>query len=254
MANPIYPGKLIPGKGSEKATSQALPESADGSGIDNSALEAYSAVEHGLNQVNGQVDQALLEGVHLLNPDQTKSILNTARTRFHTHIDRHPGIDWVEVLAKFEANPEKLWSYFQMEMTGGQPDVVGFENGNYIIFDCSEECPVDRKEIVYDSAAEKHLRGAHPAEICNGNAVDMAQKMGISILNTVDIARLHLLGEFDRHTRVWVETGEDMLNPPDKNKDSSALYCYSDEEGYYILEGPPYIIYSGLGFRGKLIL
>ena len=254
MANSIYPRRFFPEfSSSERPSSKVTLEQAPSS-IDNSALLAYMAIEQGLKYTSGQVDQALLESQHMLTLEQITETLNTARTRFHTHMNRHPGLNWVDVHQKFNNNPEKLWSYYQMEKTGGEPDVIGFKDGNFTIFDFSAECPSNRLDLAYDKPAEQHFKSIHPNEQCHGNAVDIAYKMGISILDANDIHRLHQLGQFDRHTWVWIDTPPEIRKPADPDKEGIAQYCYSDEEGYYILEGYPHVLYSARGFRGKLIL
>ena len=56
-------------------------------------------------------------------------------------MNRHEGLEWAKVEAKIEANVEKLWSLNEMEVTGGEPDVVGYMKRRTSIFfcDCSKE-------------------------------------------------------------------------------------------------------------------
>ena len=39
-------------------------------------------------------------------------------------MNRHEGLEWGKVEAKLTTNNEKLWSLNEMEVTGGEPDVV----------------------------------------------------------------------------------------------------------------------------------
>src|SRR4051812_41288411 len=88
-----------------------------------------------------------------LSSGQSKELLGVLKARFEKHMSRHKGIEWTKVQAKLEANPEKLWSLHQMEETGGEPDVVAQEKGEYIFYDCSAESPKERRSLCYDKEA-----------------------------------------------------------------------------------------------------
>ena len=49
-------------------------------------------------------------------------------------MNRHEGLEWAKVEAKIEANAEKLWSLNEMEVTGGEPDVVGYDKEGRVYF------------------------------------------------------------------------------------------------------------------------
>ena len=42
-------------------------------------------------------------------------------------MNRHSDGEWARVHAKLEGSAEKLWYLREMERTGGEPDVVGFD-------------------------------------------------------------------------------------------------------------------------------
>lgn len=90
-----------------------------------------------------------------LSPDQREGLLKTLKTRFEKNLSRHAGLEWADVQAKLEANPEKLWPLHEMEATGGEPDVVGYDSktGEYIFYDCSAESPKGRRSVCYDREA-----------------------------------------------------------------------------------------------------
>ncbi|MDB5211362.1 MAG: hypothetical protein JWQ30_2189, partial [Sediminibacterium sp.] len=90
-----------------------------------------------------------------LAPAQHEQLLSTLKERFEKNKSRHKGIEWANVQAKLEADTEKLWSLNEMEETGGEPDVVGFDKktGEYIFYDCSAESPKSRRSICYDHEA-----------------------------------------------------------------------------------------------------
>src|SRR5512134_537444 len=117
-----------------------------------------------------------------LLPELREGLLKVVKARFEKNMNRHKSLDWVKVQARLEANPEKLWSLNEMERTGGEPDVVGFDKktGEYIFYDCSAETPKGRRNICYDHAGqeEREKKGVHP----DGNALDMSAYMGIELL------------------------------------------------------------------------
>jgi hypothetical protein len=105
------------------------------------------------------------------------------KARFEKNMKRHSGsegIEWAKVQAKLEANNGKLWSLNEMEITGGEPDVVGHDKktGEYIFYDCSAESPKDRRSVCYDHEALESRKENKPKD----NAMDMAAAMGIELL------------------------------------------------------------------------
>ncbi|MCB0164856.1 MAG: DUF4256 domain-containing protein, partial [Anaerolineae bacterium] len=74
-----------------------------------------------------------------MNAKEHEELLSALNARFEKNMNRHEGLEWAEVQAKLEAKPEKLGSLNEMERTGGEPDVVGYddETGEYIFYDCS---------------------------------------------------------------------------------------------------------------------
>ncbi len=45
-----------------------------------------------------------------LNPDQSKALIETLKTRFEGNMPRHKGMQWQKVSAKLTSAPDKLWS------------------------------------------------------------------------------------------------------------------------------------------------
>ena len=131
-----------------------------------------------------------------LSPEQGEELLKTLKARFEKNMSRHKGLEWAKVQAKLEAHPEKLSSLNAMESTGGEPDVVGYDNrtGEYIFYDCSAESPKGRRSVCYDGEGQeaREKKGVHPA----GNAMDMAAAMGIELLTEEQYRELQELGEF----------------------------------------------------------
>lgn len=181
-----------------------------------------------------------------LSPDQGEELLETLRARFEKNMHRHKGLEWRKVQAKLEAQPEKLASLFAMEITGGEPDVVGYDEktGEFIFYDCSAESPKGRRSICYDREGqlEREKEGVHPA----GNAVELAAEMGIEILNEDQYRELQKLGEFDTKTESWIQT------PADIRKLGGALFCDRRYGHVFVFHNSARSFYASRGFRGLL--
>ena len=152
-----------------------------------------------------------------LKPKQQEELLKTLKTRFDKNMSRHKGIDWAKVAARLESDSKKLWSLNEMEITGGEPDVVGFDkkSGEYIFYDCAAESPKGRRSICYDHEALESRKENKPEDSAKGMAADM----GIEILTEEQYRGLQELGEFDLKTSSWVET------PAAIRKLKGALFC-----------------------------
>src|SRR6266446_4768766 len=178
------------------------------------------------------------------SPKQRADLLRALKTRFEENINRHKGIAWAEVQAKLEANTEKLWSLNEMERTGGEPDVVGYDKktDEYIFFDCSAESPSGRRSVCYDREG-LDSRKEHKPE---NNAVDMAATMGIELLTEEEYQELQKLGNFDTKTSSWVRT------PSDIRKLGGALYCDRRYGRVFVGHNGAQSYYSARAFRGSL--
>lgn len=179
-----------------------------------------------------------------LSPEQREKLLETLKARFEKNMNRHEGLEWDKVQAKLEANPEKLWSLNEMERTGGEPDVVGYdkETDEYIFFDCSAESPKGRRSVCYDREALESRKEHKP----ENNAVDMAYAMGIELLTEEQYRELQKLGNFDTKTSSWVKTPENIRRLGgaifgDRRYDTVFVY-HNGAESYY----------ASRGFRGSL--
>src|SRR5207253_2563698 len=152
-----------------------------------------------------------------LSSAQREELLRALKARFEKNMDRHKGLEWAKVKAKLEANSGQLWSLNEMERTGGEPDVVGFDKktGEYIFYDCSAESPKGRRSLCYDGAALESRKEHKP----KNNAIDMAAAMGIELLTEEQYRALQKLGEFDTKTSSWVKT------PSEIRKLGGAIFC-----------------------------
>jgi hypothetical protein len=143
-----------------------------------------------------------------LSPEQHEALLKTLRTRFEKNMNRHKGLEWAKVQAKLETNPEKMYSVNEMEITGGEPDVVGHDKktGEYIFYDCSAESPKERRSLCYDHEALEKRKEHKPVD----SAINMAADMGIELLTEEQYQVLQQLGKFDSKTSSWLKTPSDV--------------------------------------------
>ncbi len=179
-----------------------------------------------------------------LSADQREELLSTLEIRFEKNMSRHTGLEWAKVQAKLEANPEKMWSLYEMERTGGEPDVVGHDNktGEYIFYDCSAESPQDRRSICYDHEALEARKEHKP----QNSAVNMAATMGIELLTEEQYRELQKLGKFDTKTSSWVKT------PADIRKLGGAIFADRRYNTVFVYHNGAESYYAARGFRGAL--
>lgn len=176
--------------------------------------------------------------------NQVTELLNILKERFEKNKKRHKGLEWAQVQEKLEANPAKLWSLEEMENTGGEPDVVGFDKktAEYIFYDCSAESPKGRRSICYDAAALEARKENKP----KNSAQQMAEDMGIEILNEEQYRELQKLGEFDLKTSSWVAT------PDPIRKLGGAIFCDRRFDTVFTYHNGAESYYAARGFRGLL--
>lgn len=179
-----------------------------------------------------------------LSPEQRGELLETLKVRFKKNMNRHKGVDWAKLQSKLEANTEKLWSLHEMEVTGGEPDVVDHDKktGEYIFFDCSAESPKGRRSICYDTEALESRKEHKP----KNSALGMAFTMGIQILTEEQYRELQKLGNFDLKTSSWVKT------PPEIRELGGALFCDRRYDHVFLYHNGAESYYAARGFRGSL--
>jgi hypothetical protein len=179
-----------------------------------------------------------------LSAEERAALLTTLKARFEKNMNRHKGLDWTRVQTKLEGDPKKLWSLSEMERTGGEPDVVGFDKktGEYIFYDCSAESPKDRRSICYDPEALESRKEHKPAN----SAVGMATDMGIELLTEEQYRELQQLGKFDLKTSSWVST------PSNIRELGGALYCDRRYNQVFLYHNGAESYYAVRGFRGLL--
>jgi len=179
-----------------------------------------------------------------LSPVQRKELLSVLKARFEKNKNRHKGLDWVNVEARLLSDAEKLWSLNEMERTGGEPDVTGYDKktGEYIFFDCAAESPAGRRSICYDHEALEARKEHKPKD----SAMGMAAAMGIEILSEEQYRELHQLGKFDLKTSSWVKT------PPAIRKLGGAIFCDRRYDTVFVYHNGAESYYAARAFRGSL--
>jgi len=179
-----------------------------------------------------------------LSSEQREELLKTLKARFEKNTKRHKGIEWAKVQTRLEANTEKLWSLDDMEITGGEPDVVGHDKktGEYIFYDCSAESPKDRRSLCYDREALESRKEHKP----KNSAIDVAADMGIELLSEEQYRELQQFGEFDLKTSSWVQT------PDDIRELGGALFCDRRYNTVFLYHNGAESYYAARGFRGSL--
>lgn len=171
-------------------------------------------------------------------------LLQTLKKRFEKHPKRHQGLAWGDVLARLQANPRALASLQQMEASGGEPDVIGHDkvSGQFNFCDCAAESPAGRRSLCYDRVALDARKENKPS----GSAVEMAEAMGIELLDEATYRQLQTLGEFDLKTSSWIAT------PKDVRALGGALFCDRRYGQVFTYHNGVQSYYAARGFRGLL--
>lgn len=179
-----------------------------------------------------------------LTPAQTDELLQTLKLRFEKHPKRHPNLDWQQVSLRLVQNPGKLFSLFEMERTGGEPDVTSFDagTGEYIFTDCSAESPAGRRSLCYDRAALDARKENKPIT----SAEEMSAQMYAELLSEEQYRDLQRLGEFDLKTSSWVAT------PADIRSRGGALFCDRRYGRVFTYHNGADSYYAARGFRCAL--
>lgn len=180
----------------------------------------------------------------VLSEEQQEELLGSLKLRFEKNLSRHEGLEWANVRQKLEGAAGKLWSLHEMERTGGEPDVVGYDEAadEFIFMDCSPESPGGRRSVCYDHEALNARKQNKPAD----SAMGMAADMGIEILTEGQFRELQKLGKFDSKTSSW------LLTPPEIRKLGGAIFGDFRYGQVFIYHNGADSYYGARGFRGLL--
>ena len=179
-----------------------------------------------------------------MTPKQREELIKILKARFDKNMNRHKGLAWAEVGIKLDANTKKLWSLNEMEITGGEPDVVDHDKktGEYIFYDCSAESPKGRRSVCYDHEALASRKENKP----ENSAVEMAADMGIELLTEAQYREIQTLGDFDTKTSSWVTT------PSGIRKLGGAVFMDRRYDNVFLYHNGAESYYAARGFRGSL--
>jgi hypothetical protein len=179
-----------------------------------------------------------------MNAQERNDLLRSLKSRFEKYPKRHKGLAWAKVLANIEGNPAALKSLHAMEISGGEPDVIGYDeaSGRYIFCDCSAESPSGRRSLCYDGEALNSRKENKP----EGSAVEAAAAMGIEMLSEQQYRRLQELGEFDTKTSSWIAT------PQDVRALGGSLFCDRRYGKVFVYHNGAQSYYAARGFRALL--
>jgi hypothetical protein len=177
-------------------------------------------------------------------PEEREQLLETLKARFEKNTNRHDGLEWATVQAGLEAKPEKLWSLHEMERTGGEPDVIGYDEatGEIVFYDCAAESPRGRRSLCYDREALEARKENKPAD----SAVGMAADMGIELLSEEQYRQLQRLGPLDTKTSSWLKT------PSEIRKHGGAIFGDYRYGHVFVYHNGAESYYAARGFRGRL--
>lgn len=179
-----------------------------------------------------------------MSAEQRTELLRILKNRFEKNMHRHNGLEWTKIQAKLEVNMKKLRSLYEMEKTGGEPDVVGHDEmkDEYIFYDCSAESPKGRRSVCYDRDGLESRKNHKP----ENNAIDMATTMGIELLTEEQYRALQKLEKFDLKTSSWIQT------PTAIRKLGGALFCDCRYGHVFVYHNGASSYYGSRGFRGSL--
>jgi len=183
-----------------------------------------------------------MESSKILSQVQSQELLQTLAERFNKNRSRHSHIEWEKIKTRLESAPDKLSILNQMEITGGEPDVIAYEEASdkYIFCDCSQESPTGRRSLCYDREGLDSRKEFKP----ENNALDMAKSIGVELPDETQYRELQKLGNFDTKTSSWIHT------PPEIRKKGGALFAEYRYGAVFVYHNGAQSYYAARGFRG----
>lgn len=180
----------------------------------------------------------------VLSPKQSVELIQILAERFRKNISRHTQLEWEKIKARLESSPDKLSIINEMENTGGEPDVIAYEEATdkYIFCDCSQESPKGRRSLCYDLEGLESRKEFKP----ENNTQDVAKSIGVELLNETQYRELQKLGNFDTKTSSWI------LTPPEIRKKGGALFAEYRYGAVFVYHNGAQSYYAARGFRGIL--
>lgn len=171
-------------------------------------------------------------------------MLEILKERYEKNMHRHPDIAWDEVVKLL--SDDFLTVIKKMEETGGEPDMVVLLDGTWAYVDMSKESPDKRRSITYDVMGENERKKKNIFP--KGNAIEMAQKMGVSVIDEDTYIYLQTVEDFDLKTSSWIFT------PKDYRDKGGALFGEKRYDRAFIYTNGAQSFYSARGFRGMVVI
>ncbi|WP_304516726.1 DUF4256 domain-containing protein [Cecembia rubra] len=175
----------------------------------------------------------------MLTTEEKEGLLEILESRFLKNMNRHPNLVWENIAERLKHSTPKLFSLYAMESTGGEPDVVSFneETKEYLFMDCSAETPTGRRSVCYDQEALDSRKANKP----HNSAQGMAESMGVKLLTEEEYFSLQTLGDFDTKTSSWLDTPADIRKKGgaifgDKRFGRTFIY-HNGADSYYAVRG-----------------
>lgn len=180
----------------------------------------------------------------IISNQMREELLKALKMRFEMNMKRHENYEWASIEKRLLLDTEKLWSLNEMERTGGEPDLIGYDENSeeYLFYDCSAESPIGRRNVCYDREAQESRKKNKP----ENNAIDMAASMGINLLTVEEYQELQNLGKFDTKTSSWV------ITPLKIRKLGGAIFCDRRYDTVFVYHNGAETYYAARGFRGSL--
>lgn len=166
--------------------------------------------------------------------------LSILETRFHQHRHRHPGLFWEDVEPLLTKHIDTI---DKMEDSGGEPDIVVLD-GKWYVVDMANETPKGRCNLCYDKEARIKRKKFPPAS----SVMEMAELIGIQVVDEVMYHHLQAIEPFDQKTSSWILTDAAL------RERGGALFGDTRYGRVFIYHNGADSYYGSRGFRGFIKL
>jgi len=177
-----------------------------------------------------------------ISDNEKKHLITIIQSRFEKNMQRHKGIRWNDVEQRLLKQADKLWTLNEMEISGGEPDVIDYDkkSDKYIFCDCSPESPKGRRSLCYDEDALQSRKEHKPKD----SAMAVAKWMGIEMIDEKQYELLQSIGNFDLKTSSWLKT------PDNVRELGGAIFGDCRFGRVFIYHNGAESYYAARGFRG----
>lgn len=177
----------------------------------------------------------------ILLSNESDELINILKQRFEKNFERHETLNWEVIEKKLKSQKTKLWSINEMEKSGGEPDVLTYNSttNSYIFFDCSKESPIGRRSLCYDAEAQNSRKEFAP----KNNVIDVANEMGIELLDEFNYRALQQKIVIDTKTSSWIKT------PSEIRKLGGAIFADYRYGQVFVYHNGASSYYASRGFR-----